>query len=100
MTCPLCGDLFRVENGRELPSPFGQYLVAALRGENLLDDETERGIRTWMPPFEITQLLLMRRVIWPRGHMMGDNRARFSNAVENMIARAVKLRASGQMQLI
>ncbi|MCW5710696.1 TniQ family protein [Shinella sp.] len=165
ITCPLCGDLLRAENGRELPSPFGQYRVAALRGEKLLDDEAERGIRTWTSPTEIARLLLMRRVIWPlprehelwryrvlgaiipdldhvvaaeqenlptpakpilplqlrpallagvaivertgpemlrmlRGHMMGDNRARFSDAAENIIARAVKLRASRQMQLI
>jgi hypothetical protein len=35
-----------------------------------------------------------------RGHMMDDNMVRFTNAAENMIARAGKLRASGQMQLI
>ena len=35
-----------------------------------------------------------------RGHMMGDNRARFSDAAENMIAQAGTLRASRQMQLI
>jgi hypothetical protein len=35
-----------------------------------------------------------------RGHMMDDNMVRFANAAENMIARAGKLRASGQMQLI
>ena len=165
ITCPLCGDLLRAENGRELPSPFDQYSVAALRGEELLDDESERGIRTWTSPIEIARLLLMRRVIWPlprehelwryrvlgaiipdldhvvaaeqenlptpakpilplqlrpallagvaivertgpemlrmlRGHMMDDNMVRFTNAAENMIARAGKLRASGQMQLI
>ncbi|MGX9182095.1 hypothetical protein [Mesorhizobium sp. BHbdii] len=53
------------QNGRELPSPFGQYCVAALRGEKLLDDQAERGIRTWTSPVEIARLLLMRRVIWP-----------------------------------
>ena len=165
ITCPLCGDLLRAENRRELPSPFPQYRVAALRGEKLLDDEAERGIRTWTSPAEIARLLLMRRVIWPlpreqelwryrvlgaivpdldhvvaaeqvnlptpakpilplhlrpallagvaiveragpemlrmlRGHMMGDNKVRFTDAAENMIARAGKLRASGQMQLI
>ena len=165
ITCPLCGDLLRAENRREFPSPFGQYRVAALRGEKLLDDEAERGIRTWTSPTEIARLLLMRRVIWPlprehelwryrvlgaiipdlddilaagevnlptpakpilplqlrpallagvaiveragpemlrmlREHMMGDNKVRFSDAAENMIAQAGELRASGQMQLI
>lgn len=35
-----------------------------------------------------------------RGHMMGDNRVRFTDAAENMITRARKSRASSQMQLI
>ena len=35
-----------------------------------------------------------------RGYMMGDNRVRFTDAVETMIARASNLRASSQMQLI
>jgi len=35
-----------------------------------------------------------------RGHMMGDNRVRFTDAAENMIARARRSRASSQMQLI
>lgn len=165
ITCPLCGDLLRDAGGLEVPSPFGQYRVAALRGEKLLDDEAERGIRTWTSPVEIARLLLMRRVIWPfprehelwryrvlgaiipdlddivaaeqedlptpakpilplqlrpallagvaiveragpemlrmlRKHMMGDNKVRFSDAAENMIAQAGELRASGQMQLI
>jgi len=32
-----------------------------------------------------------------RSHMMGDNKVRFTNAAENMIARAGKLGASEQM---
>lgn len=35
-----------------------------------------------------------------RGHMIGENRARFSDATENMIAQARRSRASPQMQLI
>jgi hypothetical protein len=35
-----------------------------------------------------------------RGHMMGDNRVRFTDATENMIARARGSRNSSQMQLI
>jgi hypothetical protein len=151
--------------GANSPSPFRQYFGAALRGEKLLDDEAERGVRTWNSPAEIARLLLMRRVIWLlprehelwryrvlgaiipdlddvvaaehenlptparpilplhlrpallagvaiveradpemlrmlRGHMIGDNKVRFSDAAENMIARAAKLRAFRQMQLI
>jgi len=165
ITCPLCGNQLRDAGRRELPSPFRQYCGAALRGEKLLDEEAERGVRTWTSPAEIARLLLMRRVIWPlprehelwryrvlgaiipdlddvvaeehenlptparpvlplhlrpallagvaiveragpemlrmlRGHMMGDNKVRFSDAAENMIDRAAKLRASRQMQLI
>lgn len=35
-----------------------------------------------------------------RGHMAGDNRVSFNDAVENMIARARRSRLSSQMQLI
>jgi hypothetical protein len=35
-----------------------------------------------------------------RGHMMGDNRARFSDSAENMIVRTPRSGASPQMQLI
>jgi len=38
--------------------PFRQYHLAALRGEKLLDDEAERGIRIWT--IEIARLLLMQ----------------------------------------
>jgi TniQ len=165
ITCPLCGNQLRDAGEHELPSPFGQHRVAALRGEKLLDDEAKRDIRTWASPSEIARLLLMRRVTWPappeqelwrfrvlgaiipdldrivaaeqenlptpakpivplhlrpallagvaiverggpemlrmlRGHMMGDNRVRFTDAAENMIARARRRNASSQMQLI
>lgn len=65
ITCSLCGSQLRDASGREFPSPFPQYHRAALRGEKLLDDGAERGIRTWTSPAEIARLLLMRRVIWP-----------------------------------
>ncbi len=65
ITCPHCGALLRGLGDGELPSPFRQYHRTALRGEKLLDDEAERGIRTWTSPTEIARLLLMRRVIWP-----------------------------------
>lgn len=47
------------------PLPFGQYRAVAVQGEKLLDDEAERGIRTWAPPAIITRLLLMRRIPRP-----------------------------------
>lgn len=65
ITYPLCGNQLRETRWRERPSPFRQYHDAALRGEKLLDDEAEHGIRTWTSPAEIARLLLMRRVIWP-----------------------------------
>jgi hypothetical protein len=165
ISCPLCGDLLRKADGRELPSPFRQYRGAALRGEKLLDDEAERGIRTWTSPADIARLLLMRRIPKPiprehelwrfrilgaivpdldhviaaeqehlptparpvlplrlrpallagiaiveragpemlrmlRGHTMGDNRTRFGDLTEKMIAQSPRPRAPSQMQLI
>jgi hypothetical protein len=51
--------------GRELPSPLQQYHRAALRGEKLLGDEAEHGIRIWTSTTEISRLLQMRRMTWP-----------------------------------
>lgn len=165
ITCPLCGSQLRDAGDREFPSPFRQHRIAALRGEKLLDDEVERGTRTWASPSETARLLLMRRITWPpprekdlwrfrvlgaiipdldhviakqkenlptpakpilplhlrpallagvaiveragpemlrmlRVHMMGDNRLRFTDAAENMIAQARGPRAASQMHLI
>lgn len=65
ITCSLCRNQLRDAGGHEIPSPFRQYRVAALRGEKLLDDEAERGIRTWASPAGIVRLLLMRRAVLP-----------------------------------
>lgn len=65
ITCTRCGSWLREFDDGATPSPFPQYHRAALRGERLLDDEAERGIRTWTSPAKVAQLLLMRRVIWP-----------------------------------
>ena len=165
ITCPLCGEQLRDAGPRKLPSPFQRYRAAAARGEKLLDDEAERGIRTWTSPADIARLLLMRRIPRPiprehdlwrfrvlgaiipdldyvvagqkenlptpakpilplhlrsallagvaiveragpemlqmlRGHMMGDNRARFTDAVESLIGQARRSKTSSQMQLI
>nr|WP_246739586.1 TniB family NTP-binding protein [Martelella sp. HB161492] len=79
----LCCDQLRAENGRELPSPFPQNRVAAPRAGVAIVERAGPD---------------MLRML--RGCMMGDNRARFSSATENMIARANKLRAYGKMQRI
>lgn len=68
ITCPLCGSWLRAVVGDHVPSPFRQYVGAALQGEKLLDDEAERGIRTWTSPAEIARLLLMRRIPRPIPH--------------------------------
>lgn len=65
ITCPLCGGLLRHISRHGPPSPFGHYHNAALRGERPLDDEAERGVRTWTSPAEIARLLLTRRVPKP-----------------------------------
>jgi hypothetical protein len=70
ITCPLCGGLLRHSGRHDRPSPFGRYHGTALIGERLLDDEAERGVRTWTSPAEIARILLMRRVPrpLPRGY--------------------------------
>lgn len=65
ITCARCGDPLRDTDAGEVPCPFRQYHSVAIRGEKLLDDEIERGVRTWTSPTEIARLLLMRRIIFP-----------------------------------
>ncbi|MDX0445201.1 hypothetical protein GOC53_05555 [Sinorhizobium medicae] len=165
ITCPLCGGLLRHISRHGPPSPFGHYHNAALRGERLLDDEAERGVRTWTSPAEIARLLLMRRVPKPvprryepwrfrvlgaiipdldgvvaterrnlsppaspilplhlrpallagvaiveragpemlqmlRGQMMGQNKARFSSAIDEITTLTSRSVAPSQLQLI
>ena len=165
LTCPLCATQLSDPGGREHASPFRQYCSAALYGEELLDDEAERGIATWTSPTDIARLLLMRRIPMPiprehdlgrfralgaiipdldrvvateqenlptpakpilpvhmrpallagvaivertgpemlrmlRGHMIGENKVRFTDAAESMIARARRRKALPQMLLI
>ncbi len=68
ITCPHCGRPFRDLAQCDRSRPFHQYHAAALRGEKLLDEDTERDIRTWASPLELARLLLMRRVSWPFPH--------------------------------
>ncbi|MGX5805588.1 hypothetical protein ACWGS9_30840 [Bradyrhizobium sp. Arg314] len=48
--------------GANSPPLYQEYRDAALRGQNLLDNETERGIRTWTSATEIARLLLVGRI--------------------------------------
>lgn len=165
ITCPLCGGLLRHPGRHDRPSPFGRYHGTALIGERLLDDEAERGFRTWTSPTEIARLLLMRRVPRPippgyepwrfrvlgaiipdlddvvaterrslptpanpilplhlrpallagvaiveragpemlkmlRAKMMGQNQARFSSAIDEIMNHTCRSVASSQLQLI
>jgi hypothetical protein len=65
ITCPLCGGPLRHVGRHDRRAPFSHYYNAALRGERLLDDEAERGVRTWASPAEIARLRLIRRVTRP-----------------------------------
>ena len=65
ITCFRCGDLLQDRDGHVVPSPFPQYHSAAVRGEKLLDNEIEHGVRRWTSPTEIARLLLMRRIVFP-----------------------------------
>ncbi|MFQ6185260.1 TniQ family protein [Sinorhizobium meliloti] len=56
ITCPMCGGPLRHARGHDRPSPFDRHHGAALVGERLLDDEAERGLRTWTSPAEIARL--------------------------------------------
>lgn len=61
LRCSSCGSPLQGRDDRERPSPFCSYWSAALRGEELLDAEAERGIQPWASPIDIARLLLMRR---------------------------------------
>jgi TniQ len=63
ITCAICRGPLRGNDDHETPSPFRQYWAAALHGEELIDAESERRIRSWASPADIARLLLMRRVL-------------------------------------
>ena len=62
ITCPLCGGPLHDSDEHAAPSPFRHYWRGALRGEQLVDNEAEHGLRTWASPADIARLLLMRRL--------------------------------------
>jgi hypothetical protein len=66
ITCPICGERLSTVGeggfpGADFNSPFGHLWNDALRGERLVDDAAERGIRTWAQPIDIVRHLLVRR---------------------------------------
>lgn len=61
LTCSQCGSHLLDATENDPPSPFCNYREDALKGQQLIDDEAERGVRTWASPTEIARLLLMRR---------------------------------------
>ena len=61
LTCPQCSSPFIDDGTRSIPSPFAAYWTDALDGQRLIDDEAERGVRSWASPTELARLLLMRR---------------------------------------
>ncbi|MGO9769157.1 MAG: TniQ family protein, partial [Roseiarcus sp.] len=61
LSCPQCGSALFDNRGHASTSPFAAYRTEALNGQRLIDDEAERGVRTWASPTELARLLLMRR---------------------------------------
>ena len=59
LTCLQCGSPLIDHDKR--PSPFAAYWTDAFEAQRLIDDEAERGVRTWASPTELALLLLMRR---------------------------------------
>ena len=62
ITCPVCESPLHGNREPEVPSPFRCHWSSALRGQKLVDNEVERGHRTWARPTDIARLLLMRRL--------------------------------------
>jgi hypothetical protein len=81
ITCPLCGNVLRYIDSHDNPSAFSRYHGAALQGEQLLDDEAERGVQKWTSPAEIARLLLMRRVPNPIPRNFEPQRFRVLGAI-------------------
>ena len=65
ITCPIRGHRFHGSTTSDRGAAFAPHRDAALRGEKLVDDETERRAKTWAAPIKLARLLLMRRVPWP-----------------------------------
>lgn len=62
ITCPRCGGTLQPIGEGYGKAPFAGFHHAALMGEEMLDNEAERDIQSWVSPSEIARLLLMRRV--------------------------------------
>ncbi len=61
LTCVQCGSPLIDTDNRSTPPPCAAYGTDAFEGQRLIDDEAERGVRTWAAPTELARLLLMRR---------------------------------------
>lgn len=80
LSCPQCGSALFDNRGHASTSPFAAYRTEALNGQRLIDDEAERGVRTWASPTELARLLLMRRD--PRtGYSATNNNLRLRGGV-------------------
>ena len=80
LSCLQCGSALTATHDYESPCPFADYWTEALNGQRLIDDEAERGIRSWGSPTELARLLLMRRD--PRtGHSATNNDLRLLGLV-------------------
>lgn len=80
LSCPQCGSALTDYHEHESPCPFAAYWTEALNGQRLIDDEAERGVRSWASPTELARLLLMRRD--PRtGHLATNNDLRLLGLV-------------------
>lgn len=61
ITCENCSYRLQDGNTRNYAPFIERYEDRALQGEKLLDEEIERGVKSWTSPTRIAQLLLMRR---------------------------------------
>ena len=80
LSCSQCGASLTDNRDHDSPCPFADYWTEALNGQRLIDDEAERGVRSWGSPMELARLLLMRRD--PRtGHSATNNDLRLLGLV-------------------
>lgn len=81
VTCKACGDFLVHPTASNSRSPVSRYIPLALHGEHLIDEEVERGVRTWASPTAIARLLLMRRLTFCAPGAAGHWRARMLSSV-------------------
>lgn len=62
LTCSSCGSRLRDSGEQDAPSPFRHYWSSALHGKKLIEDVSDKRLRSWASPIDIARLLLMRRI--------------------------------------